>query len=168
LIYTPSYYNYHNQRSFNYSVSGRASSRENLLWKTGLDRVDLLNRFPLGQFIVPPVPPSAPTRRDSTKPNHSPRELRVILLNVDIRNQPSDGSSVPRDERQIRDRHLVPNQILLLGKHGVEHPENPLDLVIVSLDCARDLLVVGPLEPRGLAEVWAGWVTVSEERGMRL
>ena len=89
-------------------------------------------------------------------PNYSPRKPRVILFDVDVGDQPSDNSGVPRDERQVRDRHLVPNQIFLFREDGVEHPKHPLDLVIVPLDSARDLLGVGLLEPHRLAEVWAG------------
>ena len=89
-------------------------------------------------------------------PGHSPRKCRVVLLDIEVGEQPSDHSGVPRNERQIRDRHIVPDQILLVREDGVEDPEHPLDLVVVSLDRARNLLRVGLLEPDGLSEVRAG------------
>ena len=131
-----------------------------LLLETSLNRLNFLNSLPFSQFLVPPVPPSAPARRCSTwVPNHLPRKPRVVLLNVDVRDQPSDNCGVPWDERQVCDRHLVPNQVILLRKDGVEHPKHPLDLVVVPLDSARNLLSVVVLEPCKLTEVWAVWKT---------
>ena len=98
---------------------------------------------------------------------YSLRKRGIVGLNVDIGDHPSDNRDVPRDERQIRDRHLVPDQILLLREHRVEHPENALDLVVVPLDRAWDLLGVEKLEPRRLAEVWTGWLSQRRVTGVQ-
>ena len=99
--------------------------------------------------------------------DYSLRKCGVVGLNVDIGDQPSDNPGVPRDERQIRDRHLVPDQILLLRKHRVEYPEDPLDLVVVPLDRAWDLLGVEMLEPRRLTEVWTGFLVQRRAMNVR-
>ena len=108
-----------------------------LLQKTSSDREDFLYRLPLGQLLVPPVSSSALTYPHSADAKHSPRKCRVVLLDVDVRNEPVHNSSVPRDERQIRARHLVPDQVLLLRENPVQHSKHPPDLVIVPLDRAR-------------------------------
>jgi len=89
-------------------------------------------------------------------PNHSPRKSRVVLLEINFGDQHVHDRHIPRDERQVRDRHLVSNQILLLREHVVQYLEHPLDLIVVPLNCAWDLLGVESLEPRRLAEVWTG------------
>ena len=138
------------------------------LRKASLKSVNLLNRLPFHQLIVPPVPntvrvSSRPTMLDQNQ-GYSLRKCGVVGLDVDIGDQPSDNPGVPRDEGQIRDRHLVSDQILLLRKYRVEYPEDPLDLVVVPLDRARDLLRVEMLEPRRLTKVWTGWL--SQRRAM--
>ena len=41
--------------------------------------------------------------------NHSPRKRGIVLLDIDVGDQPSDSSNIPRDEREIRNSHLVPD-----------------------------------------------------------
>ena len=118
----------------------------------GFNRVHFLHRLPLRQFLVPPVSSSVPIHIPP-KICHSPRKSREVALNVDVRNQPVHNCRVPRDERQICDRHLVPDQILLLREHPIQHPKHTLDLIVVPLDRTRQLLSVEFLEPRSLAEV---------------
>ena len=60
-----------------------------------------------------------------------------------------------RDEREVGDGHLTADEPLLLGQHAVEDAEHALDLVLVALLRARDLLVVEEREPGSLAKVWA-------------
>ena len=102
---------------------------------------------------MPPVSPSASINPIQPVSNHSPRESRVVCLNVDVRNQGIHNYCVPRDERQICDRHFVLDKILLLREHLVQHAKHPLDLVVVPLDRARQLLGVETLKPRRLAKV---------------
>ena len=95
-----------------------------------------------------------PSLHISPVSNNSLRKRRVVLLHVDVGDQPMRYCCVPRDERKICDRHLVPDKILLLREHALQNAEHTLDLVVVPLDRARDLLRVELLEPRGLTEVW--------------
>ena len=71
--------------------------------------------------------------------------------------QPGCRALVPRDERQIRDGCLISNEIArgTLGEDRLKDAKDALDLAIVSLDGAGDLLAVEFLEPRGLAKVWS-------------
>ena len=69
---------------------------------------------------------------------------------------------VPGNEGQIGDGNFIPNQILLLRQHALQHPEDPLDFVVVPLYRAGDLFGVEILEPRRLTKVWAG---SSHQRG---
>jgi hypothetical protein len=46
-----------------------------------------------------------------------------------------------------------PTRYFCFREHSVQHPEHSLDLVVVPLDCTRDLLLVEVLEPCSLAEV---------------
>jgi hypothetical protein len=58
-----------------------------------------------------------------------------------------------RDEREICDCHLVTDQPRLLGENTLEHTEDTQHLLLVALDCARDLLRMVSHEPRCLAIV---------------
>ena len=50
----------------------------------------------------------------------SPRKSRVVnLFGIGVRNQTSQDYLVPRDERQICDGQLVPDQVLLLRKDAI-------------------------------------------------
>lgn len=75
------------------------------------------------------------------------------MVEIDVRNQPIYNHGVPRNKRQVGDRQLVPNQVLLFRENALEYPEDPLDLVVVPLDRARNLLSVEVMEPRCLTEV---------------
>lgn len=60
-----------------------------------------------------------------------------------------------RNERQISDGRPVTCQPSLLGENGVEHTEDTVDLVLVPLDGARQMIGVGEGEPCELPVVRA-------------
>ena len=86
-------------------------------------------------------------------------ESRILLLDVhQALHREVNRGVVPRDERQVRNGRLSPNEpaaVLGLGQHRVEHGEDAEGLLLVALDRGRDLLRVEADEPEGLAEVRA-------------
>ena len=60
-----------------------------------------------------------------------------------------------REERKVRRGRLAADQILTCSEHALEDTEHTLNLVLVALDRARDLLGVEEAEPRRLAKVRA-------------
>ena len=92
------------------------------------------------------------------KSNSSPKSFRAKLFHLD--HGPSARCAVTsgkhlRDERKVGDRGLASNEPLRLRKDTIEDTEDALDLVLVALNCAWDLLRVVEREPRRLAVVRA-------------
>lgn len=92
------------------------------------------------------------------KKRHSLGREREVLLEVQTFDvQPGRRAVVPHYECQICDCRLISHEVArgAFGENRLQNAEDALDLVVVSLYGAGDLLAVGFLEPRGLAEVWS-------------
>jgi len=62
---------------------------------------------------------------------------------------------IPDIKRDVGNGHFVANEIFLLGEDAIKDGDDADDLLLVSVDCAGELLGMPELEPKSLSEVWS-------------
>lgn len=105
---------------------------------------------------------------------HVRGDRRVLLRNVEFLSQEATGGDIIPSDRargedkgqgtiiycnhlrnkgDISDSELVAYEPLLLGQDGLKHTQYTLDLVLVTIYRARDLLRMEDAEPDSLTEI---------------
>lgn len=79
------------------------------------------------------------------------------ILFLEVKLVPNDATDdiVPRHKRDVRNRKLAADEVVLFAQDGFENSEDATGFSLVTCDGRRQLLWVKVGEPGRLTEVWA-------------